>query len=177
MTRIAVFLRAINVGGRKLLMADFRRALAQAGFADAQTVGAAGTAVISAKAAGAELEIALEALLRTETGQSVEVFAREPAQLAAVLAGNPFGRMAREHPNALAVVLLKGEAGAAQVEALRERIAGREEVAPGPGCLYVSYPDNMGQSKLTPAVIERALQVRGTARNWNTMRKMAELCG
>jgi uncharacterized protein (DUF1697 family) len=174
--KVAVFLRAINVGGRRLLMEDFRRAVGDAGFGEARTVGAAGTAVVSARSV-AGVEAAVEAVLRTETGQPVEVFAREGAQLAAVLAANPFHAMAAEHPNALAVVLLKGEAGAAEVDDLRRRIVGREEVAAGPGCLYVSYPDRMGQSKLTPAVIERALKRRGTARNWNTMRKMAELCG
>src|SRR6185437_8210118 len=123
MTRIAVFLRAVNVGGRRLLMEDFRRALGDAGFGEARTVGAAGTAVVSARSV-AGVEAAVEAVLRTETGQPVEVFARDGAQLAAVLAANPFHAMAAEHPNALAVVLLKGEAGTAEVDDLRRRIVG-----------------------------------------------------
>jgi uncharacterized protein (DUF1697 family) len=33
----------------------------------------------------------------------------------------------------------------------------------------------MGTSKLTPAVLERALKVPGTARNWNTVTKLLEM--
>ena len=41
--------------------------------------------------------------------------------------------------------------------------------------LYVIYPDGQGQSKLTNTIIERALATRGTARNWNTVLKLAAL--
>jgi uncharacterized protein (DUF1697 family) len=33
----------------------------------------------------------------------------------------------------------------------------------------------MGRSKLTPAVIEKAVKVRGTGRNWNSVRKLLEM--
>jgi uncharacterized protein (DUF1697 family) len=59
--------------------------------------------------------------------------------------------------------------------ALRGKISGPEQVAAGPGCLYASFPEDIGHSRLTAAMIERALKLRGTARNWNTLRKMAEL--
>ena len=56
-----------------------------------------------------------------------------------------------------------------------EQIVGREAAEGGPRALYAAYPDGQGTSKLTLAVIERVLQDRGTARNWNTVRRMAEL--
>jgi uncharacterized protein (DUF1697 family) len=170
-----VFLRAVNLAGRRLTMADFKRALAAAGYADARTVAATGNAVISAKSADARLEAAIAAALETTLGESPEVFVRDAAALAAIVAGNPFPQMARDDPSHLVVVFLKGEAGAAEVEALRGKIRGPEQVAAGPGCLYASYPDDIGHSKLTAAMIERALKLRGTARNWNTVSKMAEL--
>lgn len=40
--------------------------------------------------------------------------------------------------------------------------------------LYAVYPDGQGRSKLTTALIERTLQTRCTARNWNTVLKIAE---
>ena len=36
------------------------------------------------------------------------------------------------------------------------------------------YPDGQGNSKLTNAVIERKLGTSGTARNWNTVLKLAD---
>jgi uncharacterized protein (DUF1697 family) len=35
------------------------------------------------------------------------------------------------------------------------------------------YPDGIGTSKLTNAIIERKLGMNGTARNWNTVLKLA----
>ena len=40
---------------------------------------------------------------------------------------------------------------------------------------YIVYPDGMGRSRLTATVIDRALKTSGTARNWNTVRKLAAL--
>jgi uncharacterized protein (DUF1697 family) len=173
--KVGVFLRAINLSGRRLLMADLKRALADAGFPDAQTVVATGNAVIAAKAADAALESTIEKGLETTLGQSTEVFVRDGAELAAIVAANPFPAMARDDPSHLVVVFLRGQPEAAAVETLRGKIKGPEEVAAGPGCLYASYPEDIGHSKLTAAMIERALKLRGTARNWNTVLKMAEL--
>ena len=39
--------------------------------------------------------------------------------------------------------------------------------------LYIVYPDGIGRSKLTNQLIERMLGTRGTARNWNTVLKLA----
>jgi uncharacterized protein (DUF1697 family) len=41
--------------------------------------------------------------------------------------------------------------------------------------LYIVYPTGMGTSKLTNTVIERVLGTRGTARNWNTVTRLAAL--
>lgn len=174
--KVALFLRAVNLGGRRLVMADFKRVLADAGYPDAQTVVATGNAVIDAKAADAALEAKVEAGLEKLLGGTTETFARDGAQMAAIVAGNPWPQMAEEDPGHLVVVFLRGgEAGAAEVAALQGKIVGRERVAAGPGCLYAAYPDAIGTSKLSAAMIERALKRRGTARNWNTVRKMAEL--
>jgi uncharacterized protein (DUF1697 family) len=43
--------------------------------------------------------------------------------------------------------------------------------------LYVVYPMGAGKSRLTGAVIEKALGTRGTARNWNTVLKLAAAVG
>jgi len=178
LAKLAVYLRAINVGGRKLLMTDFKAALAKAGLQDVQTLGAAGTAVIEAMSSGAELEAEIEALLVADCGMASEVFVRDHAEMAAIVRGNPFAQQVKVRPASVAVSFLKRHAGAAEVEAVRERIAGfggTEEIEVGPRCLYLSYPEGQGLSKLTPGVIERALNLRGTARNWNTVSKMTGL--
>jgi uncharacterized protein (DUF1697 family) len=39
--------------------------------------------------------------------------------------------------------------------------------------LYIVYPDGIGRSRLTVALIEKKLGTRGTGRNWNTALKLA----
>ena len=58
---------------------------------------------------------------------------------------------------------------------LRSWIPGRETIEAVGRELYIAYPDGIGASKLTGAVIERRLKTRGTARNWNTVTKLAAL--
>jgi uncharacterized protein (DUF1697 family) len=122
MKRVAVFLRAVNLAGRRLTSADFKRALAAAGYPDAVTLSATGNAVISALSADAGLEAAIAAGLESTLGQTTEVFTRDGAELAAVMAANPFAAMARDNASHMVVVFLKGDPGAPEVQALRGRI-------------------------------------------------------
>jgi len=173
--KLAVLLRAINVGGRKLTSADFKTALNDLGYADPKTIGAAGSAVIATDDLAAAVEAGLEAELKSRLGFVTEVFARPYARLAATLKANPFPKLAEEDPSHLLVVFLRRDPAAAELAALREKIVGREAVEAGPACFYVAYPDGIGTSKLTPAVFSRALRQPGTGRNWNTVGKLAEL--
>ncbi len=170
-----MFLRAVNLPGGRLLMADFKQVLAGAGYPGAQTVVATGNAVISAAAADGALETAIEAALARDLGGAVEVFVRDAGELAAIVAGNPFAEMAEKDPSHLVVVLLRAQPSAEAVAALQAKIKGGEVVAAGVRCLYACYFDGIGNSKLSAAMVERALKDRGTARNWNTVRRMAEL--
>jgi uncharacterized protein (DUF1697 family) len=171
-SRAAILLRAVNVGGRRVAMADFKAALTTLGCTDVQTHLATGNAVATL----ADLdEAALEAGLTRELGGPVEVFVRTGPALVASVAANPYPQMARDDPSHLVVLFLKGEASADAIAALRAKIVGRETVAAGPGCVYACYPHNIGDSKLTAAVIERALGLRTTGRNWNTLTKLVAL--
>jgi uncharacterized protein (DUF1697 family) len=51
---------------------------------------------------------------------------------------------------------------------------GAEEIHLRGSEVFIHYVNGIGRSKLTGAVLERALDVKGTARNWNTVSKLAE---
>lgn len=171
MKRVAALLRGVNVGGKKLPMADLKAVIAGLGWADPQTLLASGNAVFGAKGADSAIEEALEEALAAELKFKTEVMVRGHAELAAVMAANPFPDMARDDPSHLVVLFLKGQADAAKVKALP--IPGREAVAVGDRCLYVAYPDGIGTSKLV--LPETALGSKGTARNWNTVSKLCQM--
>ena len=62
--------------------------------------------------------------------------------------------------------------GAPAIAALRAAIPGRERVEARGREAYFVYPDGVGRSKLTPALIEKHFGGAGTARNWNTVLKL-----
>jgi uncharacterized protein (DUF1697 family) len=67
--------------------------------------------------------------------------------------------------------------GGAAVKALQAAVVGREVVRATGRQVYIVYPDGQGRSRLTNAAIEKRLGTRGTARNWNTVLRLAELVG
>ncbi len=172
--RLAGLLRAVNVGGRKLLMEDLRRIAAEAGFEDPKTLLASGNVLFGTTLSPQRAEKALEAAIHKDLGLAADVMVRDLDQLKAVIAANPFPKQAKDAPNRLMAMFLSGEPAAALC-VLESACAAGEVVRPGPGCLYIWFPEGAGTSKLSNVVIERRLKVRGTARNWNTVGKLASL--
>ena len=173
-THVAL-LRAVNVGGRSLAMNELRAMLEDLGLDDARTLLQSGNAVFRSAKAPPALESLLEKATARRFGLATEFFVRAAREWDAVIDGNPFQREANDDPSHLLVMPLKSVPAAAQVEALRAAIKGRERVAIEGRCAYLVYPDGIGRSKLTIAVIESRLGTRGTGRNWNTVQKLAAL--
>lgn len=173
MKRVAALMRAVNVGGQGAIpMAELRTMLADAGFDRPETLLASGNALIGTALTAPEAEAAFEAALVARFGFDTTVLVRDRAQLEAALAENPFEDFARASPNLMIVWFYRG-ALAADLGALAPYCQQGERVATGPGCLYLAYPGGSGQSKLSGAVAERKLRVKGTGRNWNTVGKLA----
>lgn len=174
MKRLAGLLRAVNVGGRKVLMADLKRIAADCGFDAPATLLASGNVLFGADLAPAAARAKLEAAILKGLGVATDVMVRDGAELTAVMAANPFDRQAREEPNRLMAMFLSGEPQG-EVDSLAPGCVMGEEVRQGPGCLYIYFPGGAGTSKLSNLFIERRLKVRGTARNWNTVGKLKVL--
>jgi len=170
-------LRAVNVGGRSLAMADLRTMLVELGCANPRTLLQSGNAVFGLKArpASAGLENKLEAEAQRRFGMSIAFMLRTAAEWDAIIACNPFRDAARNDPGHLLLMALKGAPDAASVKALCAGYAGPESIHVAGRDAYLVYPDGVGRSKLTNALIERKLGVAGTARNWNTVLKLARL--
>jgi uncharacterized protein (DUF1697 family) len=177
-TRIAL-LRAVNVGGRTpVAMADLRALLTGLGFADVRTVLQSGNLVFGAAGTDAgALEARLERELAARLGVATDVLVRTAGEWRALVAANPFPAEAQRDPARLVAVVLKAKPPAGAAAALRAAIVGRERVEVRGREAYAVYPDGQGRSKLTLPLIEKHLACRATARNWNTVLKLAALAG
>jgi uncharacterized protein (DUF1697 family) len=169
-------LRGVNVGGNKMVaMADLRRVLTAMGYDDVTTVLQSGNIVFSGKAAKATaVETRLETAIEKQLGLRADFHVRTAAEWHAVVAANPFADEATKDPGHLLVYCFKAPLDGGRVEALRTAITGRERLKADGRHLYMTFPDGMGDSKAAP-LVDRMLGVRGTARNWNTVLKLAAL--
>jgi|SRR5580658_3951220 uncharacterized protein (DUF1697 family) len=174
--RIAL-LRAVNVAGRQPVAMSGLRDLGTAlGLEDVRSLLQSGNLVFRSDArSSAGLEGLLEAEAARRLDLRTEFLVRSAKELAEIIANNPFRVEAARDPGHLVVMFLKDAPAAKNVDDLRAAISGREIVAAAGKQLYVVYPDGIGRSRLTSALIERKLGTRGTGRNWNTVLKLAAL--
>ncbi|MDF2697826.1 MAG: hypothetical protein K0S65_6209 [Labilithrix sp.] len=170
-THIALW-RAVNLGKTgKLAMAGLRDLLAELKLADVKTLLQSGNAVFSTRGASATLEKKLESACAARFGLKTEVFVRTAKEWTGIIEGNPFAKMAQRDPSHLVVMVLRGRPHADAIAELGK--PGPEEVALGEGCLYITYPNGIGESKLNQNPAWKRLGAVGTARNWNTVSKIA----
>jgi uncharacterized protein (DUF1697 family) len=172
--RFIGLLRGINVGGHKrVAMSDLLGLLKRLDFDDARTLLQSGNLVFRTVGKTAtQLERLLESEVLERLGLETKLFVRSEEEWKAVVAANPFTNEAKRDPARLVVVFLERAPEAEKLKALQAAIKGRETLRAGGRHLYIVYPDGMGTSKLTNAVIEKKLAMRGTARNWNTVLKL-----
>jgi uncharacterized protein (DUF1697 family) len=177
MTTYIALLRGINVGGHKqVTMDDLRDLLTQLGLSDARSLLQSGNLVFRAEATtGAQLEHLLEIGAEKRLGLQTDFFVRSAEEWKAIVARNPFRREAEHDPSHLVVFFLKDAPLVGGVEALQAAIRGPEVVRAHERHAYVVYPNGIGRSRLTNALIESKLGRRGTARNWNTVLKLSAL--
>lgn len=170
-------LKGVNLGNRRLPMAELTAMFVKAGFADARTLLASGNVVFTPK--GKKTAAQLEALLEAETekrfGFRSDYFIRSPEEWAGIVEENPFTKEAASAPGLLHVLAAKTSVTPAAVKALQAAVVGREVVKHGGRHIYAFYPDGAGESKMTTALMEKKLGTRVTARNWNTVLKLKAL--
>lgn len=171
-------LRGINVGGHnRIAMSDLRELFSGLGLTRVTTLLQSGNVVFeSPRITGSELERLLEKETAERLGVSADYIVRSASGWVKIVSANPFPDEAKEDPGHLVVMCLKSVIDGKKLDALQSSIRGSEIVRGQGKQLYIVYPDGIGRSKLTNVLIERELGIRGTARNWNTVLKLAALC-
>lgn len=180
MTTVIALLRAVNVGGNTVAMADLRALAAGLGYRDPRTLLASGNLVFEADPPLAEIETQLEAGAKHRLGLATEFILRTPGDWRKVIVANPFPEAARDAPTKLVVAFAKKAPDRPALAALKGATEGLSEQLEVVGReTYIVYPDGQGRSKLGPVLarIERRHPMRATARNWNTVLKIAGLAG
>ena len=168
MKAYVALLRAVNVGGTgKVPMSELTAMCQEAGLHKVRTYIASGNVVFSSDADEAEIKAKLEARLRAYAGKPVGVLIRSADEIAGVLARNPFS----DKPGNRTVALFVD--GPLPADALNDARGVQDELMRlGQREIYVFYGDGMAHSRLRIPAGDA-----GTARNMNTVAKLAEMAG
>ncbi|HEY9294222.1 MAG TPA: DUF1697 domain-containing protein [Microlunatus sp.] len=166
-----VLLRGVNLAGRRVPSAELKEVATGLGHQQVSTYINSGNVICSSDLAPSELEAGFEEALADRFGFAVDVVVRSGAELAAVVAANPFPD---GDPKQVQVGFTKtpidpkaaGRIAALASEQERFELADREA--------YVDFAGGLAKSKLA-AALPKVIGQTTTSRNIRTVTKLAEL--
>ena len=167
-------IRAVNVGGAKLPMAELREMATELGATDVSTYIASGNLLCTPPSAPEDFDRALEKAITDRYGYVREVISRSVDQLRVGLAAHPFEVT---NPKFSYLYFLTATPEAQRVKDFESQDFGTDEFTVIGDDLHIRYVDGAGQSKLSARVIAKGLGVEGTGRNLLTVRKLIEMAG
>jgi uncharacterized protein (DUF1697 family) len=97
MARYVAFLRAVNVGRRRVAMATAREVLCDVGLREVSSYVNSGNLLFTATGAAASHEKAIRSALEKQFGFELTTFVRTAAQVRALVDERPFGKIASDH--------------------------------------------------------------------------------
>jgi uncharacterized protein (DUF1697 family) len=164
-------LRGVNIGKRQLPSAALRAACENAGCTEVQTYVQSGNVVLrDAARSAAAVQKKLARQISAAAGFDVLVVVRTAKEIAAVVAGNPYGKAAGKE---LHVAFLDGKPTKAKLAPLDAAATNGDEYTVAGREIYLHLPNGMGRSKLGAAMSK--LSLAATVRNSNTVTTLADM--
>lgn len=173
MTTYIAFLRGINVGGKnRLSMLELVGIFQALGYENVQTYIQSGNVVFSSnEKIGAKETAKIRAGILEKIGFEPSVMILSQKQLQDAVFHNPFPS---NEGKALHFFFLESHSTQSNLKRLTALKNASEEYAIDDKVFYLYAPAGIGRSKLASSV-ERTLGVALTARNWNTVSKLASM--
>lgn len=164
-----------GVGGKtQLPVKELREKLSAAGFENVSTYINSGNAIVRSRMNQKKVIATIAGLCRAQFGFDKAIFAPTLAEWEDVIANNPFSKPAANAPTTVHAALLESAPRAEDIERVRACAVKGEEIKIVKGVAYLHTPHGFGRSKMA-AKFDQWIGVTNTARNWNTVLKLAEL--
>ncbi len=177
MHRYLAFLRAINVGGHRIIrMADLRKTFGSLGFGDVATYIQTGNVLFSCDESDPlKLEGTIEEAIRDKHGFDVTVMVRTPRDLSRIVEQNPF-RDLDENLYKIYVAFLAEPPHIRNLDALTSLSNQHESFIVHGSHAFVSIDGEFkGKVMFSNNFLEKQLKVEATTRNIRVTRKLAEM--
>lgn len=164
-----------GIGGKTQLPVDrLRKALTAAGFTNVATYINSGNAIVRSPLPRARVVAAVADVCREKFGYDKAIFARTRAEWERMIASNPFAAEADAAPATVHAALLAARPDPGRIKRLREGAGPGERIEIVGNVAWLHTPHGFGTSKLGEK-FDRGIGVTNTARNWNTVRRLAGL--
>ena len=173
--RHVALIRGINVGkAKRVAMSDLRALVEDLGYRDVRTLLNSGNVVFTVPASDRKAPATrIEKAITARLGLSARVTTLTAAEVADVVARNPFGKIA-DNPSHLLVTVLIDPAHRKRLLPLARQDWAPDILSVGARAAYLWCPRTMLESRLVVAV-SRLLGDGATTRNWATMMKLHAL--
>jgi len=166
MTAYVALIRAVNVSGTGKLPKDELKAMGEAcGFENCRTFINSGNLLFTSDLDDAEVQRRMERQVADYFGKPFGVYVRSAREMAEAVKRDPF---TDDKPSRRFAHFIDEEPVQAMLDEARD-VQG-ERLALGPRLIYVSYGEGIGKTRLKLPAIKK-----GTARNMNSVARMAEL--
>jgi uncharacterized protein (DUF1697 family) len=167
-----VLLRAVNVGGAKLPMAELRDLATDLGATEVSTFIASGNLICEPPKDVQAFGTALEKAIEKKFGFFRECIIRTPAELAKARKNFPFDV---DDPKNGHIVFLLDRPTKAAIAKAREHETGADRWEVIGREMHIRYDHGAGRSDMNGPAIGKALGVAGTSRNLRSVDKLIEL--
>jgi uncharacterized protein (DUF1697 family) len=174
-TYVALLYSIILGEGRRVVMADLKAMAEQLGLNNPRTLVATGNLLFEAPATDiADLEQRLEAAFEKTFGKHVDIIVRGAEDWLKLAAGNPFPAESAEAGDQVAVRVMRAPSPMEAMTGLQAYADEGEKVTSVGGDIWVVFSRERPSSRLLAAMNHKRMGT-GTSRNWNTVRRLAEM--
>lgn len=164
-----------GVGGKTQIPTKvLRERLVEAGFENVATYINSGNAIVRSALSQKKVVSTIVDLCRAEFDFDKAIFAPTLEEWQDLIARNPFKKAAADAPTTVHAALLESAPKASDIERVRACAVKGEGIRVIKGVAYLHTPHGFGRSKMA-AKFDAWIGVTNTARNWNTVLKLAGL--
>lgn len=157
-------------------MADLRRVLESEGMEDVATYLQSGNAVFTTgRQSRVKVRQEVEKVIAAEFGFEVPVVLVTGPELSSVIDACPYRKEADEDPTKVHVTFVEPMPPAGMIAEIDLETVVPEDLALGPGVIYMHLPNGMGRAVLPDLVARKTTTVTATTRNWRTVLALAEM--
>ena len=157
-------------------MADLRRVLESEGMENVATYLQSGNAVFTAgRQSRDKVRQKFESVLLAEFGFEVPVVLVTGPELSAVIEACPYRKEGDDDPTKVHVNFVEPMPPADAIAQIDLEAVAPEQLALGPGVIYMHLPNGMGRAVLPDLLAHQTTTVTATTRNWRTVLALAEM--